>query len=122
MKKIAKYLLVFLLILLSAVVVYSYSTKRKVEISHIKQKQTIVLHKKASQNGIYGIKINIAGTIKQEAALSLMLGDQTYRTKKLKNNFSFSWSGDWYSDTARIIYVPINVESGKVIIEYEFED
>ena len=51
-----------------------------------------------------------------------MLGDTIYKEKNLENHFSFNWNSEWYSNMARIIYAPIDVESGKVVIEYEFED
>lgn len=69
MKKITKYLFGFLFLLLSVVIMNSYATKRKVRISDVKQKTIIVLQKKSSQGGIYGIKINIFGHINKRAKL-----------------------------------------------------
>ena len=94
----------------------------KTKVKDIREKEIIVLRKTPSQKSIHAIAINISGTIKGKSEISLMLGNKKYLTNELTNNFSFKWNPEWYADTAKIIYNPINVQNGNVTIRYEFED
>ncbi|MFH1645000.1 MAG: hypothetical protein ABIB11_01130 [Candidatus Omnitrophota bacterium] len=95
---------------------------QKTEIRNISTKETVILTKMPSKGNIYGIKIKISGKIEGESKISLILNDEEYKTNRLNGNFSFIWGGDWYADTAKIIYEPINAKNGNIFIEYEFED
>ncbi len=95
---------------------------QQTEIKDVRKIETIILSKKTSQGNIRGIKIKISGTLEGESKISLILNNREYKTKKLKDNFSFNWGGEWYSDTAEIIYQPINTKNGTVTINYEFKD
>ncbi len=100
----------------------SKSYNQRTEVRNIGIKETIILSKIPSKGNIHGIKIKISGKIKGESQVSLILNNEEYKTNKLEGNFSFSWGGDWYADTAKIIYEPVNVKNGNVSIEYEFKD
>ncbi len=50
-----------------------------------------------------------------------MLNEKPYNTENITGNVSFNWGGDWYSDSATIIYKATNVTEGNLIIEYNFE-
>ncbi len=93
---------------------------QQVGIKNVKNGETIILRKLTSQGNAYGIKIKIFGYINEEAKISLILNQEEYKTEILKGNFTFEWGGDWYADTAEVIYKPINVQSGKVTLKYRF--
>ena len=95
---------------------------QKIHIQNIRQKEIIILEKKDSQKNIHGIKINVSGTIKGQSEISLILNDKEYKTDKLNGDFSIDWKSDWYSNTAKLIYQPINVKKGNVCIRYEFNE
>jgi len=95
---------------------------QQTEVKDIRKKETIILSKKPSQDNIHSIKINISGTIEGESKISLILNNEEYKTNKLNGNCSFNWGGDWYADTAKIIYQPINAQNGNITIRYEFKD
>ena len=95
---------------------------QQAEIKNIKNKETIILKKLPSQGNVHGIKIKISGYINEEAKISLILNQEEYKTEILKGNFTFDWIGDWYADTAEVIYKPLNVQSGKVTLKYRFLD
>ena len=118
--KLENLLLIIVLPFLLTVCGKSYD--QHIEIKNIKTKKTIILNKKSSKGNIYGIRIKISGQIEGESKISLILNNKEYKTNKLKGNFSFNWDCDWYSDSAKIIYEPINAKDGKVLIEYEFKD
>ena len=100
---------------------FGTSLDQQVIVEDTSKKEVIILRKNPSQKYIHSIKINISGNVKGQSVISLILNNEPYKTKTLDGNFSFSWSGDWYSDIAEIIYQPIHVKDGDVIIRYEFE-
>ncbi|WP_201353068.1 hypothetical protein [Hydrogenimonas urashimensis] len=120
MKKLKKLLLIIALPLLLAACGKPYG--QNIEIKNIKTKETVILNKKSSKGNIYGIRIKISGQIEGESKISLIQNNKEYKTNKLKDNFSFIWNCDWYSDSAKIIYEPVNAKNGKVFIEYKFKD
>lgn len=120
MKKLKKLLLIIALPLLLTACGKPYG--QNIEIKNIRTKETVILNKKSSKGNIHGIRIKITGQIEGESKISLILKNKEYKTNKLKDNFSFNWGGDWYSDSAQIIYEPVNAKNGKVLIEYEFKD
>lgn len=110
-------LCLFSILFIACTKILNHQTK----VKDIREKEIIVLRKSPSQKSIHAIKINISGTIKGKSEISLMLGNKKYLTNELTNNFSFNWNPEWYADTAKIIYNPINVKNGNVTIRYEFE-
>ncbi len=97
------------------------SFNQQIEIKDIRKKEIIILRKNLSQRYIHNIKINISGTIKGQSTISLILNNKEYKINKLNGDFSFNWGGDWYDDTAKIIYQPISTQNGNVTIQYKFE-
>jgi hypothetical protein len=91
-------------------------------VKDVTQSETIILHKKAQQTNIHSISIKIFGFIEKQSHISLLLNAKEYKVETLKGKFSFTWGGEWYSDTAEIFYQPINVAKGKVTIRYTFKD
>jgi hypothetical protein len=91
-----------------------------VAVKDVCQAETLVIGKKTGNNTITGFRISGTGEIDGEAAISLLLGGEPYRVEKLSGKVEFKWGGDWYADTARIRYEPVNVRSGKVVLRYEF--
>jgi hypothetical protein len=70
---------------------------------------------------IYAIHIRCSGKIDGQAEISLILNGKPYKTEQLNGKVSFSWSGDWYSDSAEIQYKPIKVSSGVLNFSYAFK-
>lgn len=90
-------------------------------IADVTNEQLIVL-RNTKPGPVYALAIKCSGSIEGEAALSLMLSNgEPYATKQLKGSTSVVLTGgDWYSDTAELLYRPIAVRSGSLLIEYEF--
>src|SRR5262245_61784172 len=87
----------------------------EVRLADVQRPQVIMLKKEPNAIGIRG-----RGNLDGEAHVSLMLNGNPYKTERLNGKVSFSWGGDWYSDTAEIRYEPINVKSGELIVQYQF--
>jgi len=68
------------------------------------------------------MRIRGSGRLDGEAEIVLMLNGKPYKTEKMKGNIKFTWGGDWYADSITLIYRPLNVESGILILEYWFND
>ena len=104
-----------LLFLLTACGTYDGS----VSVGDVTTEQSIVL--KNSKGGrVYSYSIRGTGHIDGKATATLMLDGKPYRTEQLDGPVRFKWGGDWYSDTAVIVYRPDGVRSGTLIIEYGF--
>jgi hypothetical protein len=92
----------------------------EVKLADVQTPQVIVLKKEPNAGNIHGIGIRGRRNLDGEAHVSLMLNGNPYKTERLNAKVSFSWIGDWYSETADIRYEPINVKSGELIVEYQF--
>lgn len=119
MKKNIHYILIILLIVLC---VSCSKYDQKLSITDIQKPQAITLYKKVNQRGVYAMGIQGSGNLIGNAQLILMLNDQPYKTEQLNGKISFTWSGDWYSDSMEVRYQPGKVESGNLDIEYAFYD
>ena len=91
------------------------------DISDSSKKQTIILKKKSGEGNVHAINITGEGDINGEATIALILNGEPYKTEKLSGRINFQWGGDWYADTAEIIYEPQKVTKGKISLNYKFE-
>lgn len=67
--------------------------------------------------GVSGIKIIISGNIKGEAEIIARYGD----TLKLKTgSINDSITGDFYSNTCPLIFIPLGSTEGEIFINYHF--
>ena len=93
---------------------------RTLKLSNLNREQTITLKKNESQKNIVGLHIKINGFIVGNATISLMEDDKSYRSIGINGNFNFLWNSEWYSDSAKIRYHPIDANSGEINIQYSF--
>jgi hypothetical protein len=114
--RIKIYAVIFLSVLLATCTNYDH----KILFSNVPIKQTIVLSNNSGKGNVYSIAIRTHGYINGRAQISLILNTSKYKTEQIGGNVNFNWGGDWYSDTAEILYEPHNVKSGELIIEYKF--
>lgn len=91
-------------------------------ITALDQKQEILLEKDPAQGNIHGISIRGSGKLGGEARISLLLDGKPYKVETLSGPIDFKWGGDWYSDEAEILYEPIHVTSGQLILQYSFKE
>jgi hypothetical protein len=89
-------------------------------VDNVSNAQTIVLKNDSANKHPFGISIEVSGKIDGQANIYLMLKGKSYKSEIIKNHFSFTWSTDWYSDSAEIKYEPIGVKEGNVMIKYSF--
>lgn len=89
----------------------------RVAVQDVNQPETLVLEDKRKGN-TYAYSISGSGELDGEATFTLLLGEEPYRVERVSGRFAFRWGGDWYSDTARVRYEPINVKSGKAVLRY----
>lgn len=95
---------------------------QRLEITDLRKPQIITIHKKPDQGNIYSLSIRCTGKLNGEARISRVLDGKPYNTNKLSGDVNFSWGGDWYANSVEIKYEPLQVNSGKLIIEYKFHD
>ncbi len=93
-----------------------------IEITDVSKPDTIVLFKDKSQRNIHSISIEISGDIDGKAEMIQLMGGAPYNTQNVDKSFKFRWGGDWYSDSAIIIYTPSRVTKGKLKIAYRFNE
>jgi hypothetical protein len=95
---------------------------QKIEIKDLNKQQIITLNKESNQSNIHSIRIRGIGKIDGKANIFLLLNQKPYKAEELTDKVKFSWGGDWYSNSAELMYVPISVKSGTLSIEYKFLD
>lgn len=81
-----------------------------------------VFKKLAGQGNIHGFELKGDGYIDGKAEITLFLNGTPYRTEKLHGDVSFNWNGDWYADSAEVVYKPATVKYGHLTVLYGFKD
>jgi hypothetical protein len=90
-------------------------------VRNVREAETLVLGRETGSPYTWAISIRGSGRIDGEATISLLMGEgRPYQTEHLSGTVDFEWSGDWYSETARVRYEPVNVRSGNVVLRYRF--
>ncbi len=95
---------------------------QKTTFTAISEPATIALKARPGQKLIHAIHIRCSGTIDGQAQISLILNGKPYKTEDISGKVSFTWGGDWYSDSAEIQYKPEKVGSGVLNFRYSFKD
>ena len=98
----------------------SFIKMPSVSVSDVMRNETLVLGTKTGKPYTHGVTIRGSGEIDGDATISLMLNGETYKVAKLHGSIDFEWGGDWYSETAEVLYEPTNVRSGNVALHYKF--
>lgn len=93
---------------------------QSVSIADTGKDQVVVLKKDSGLGKVYALSIQGHGNIDGKATIMLMLNGKPYKTEHLENKVNFEWGGDWYLDEAEIRYIPKNVSSGNISLEYNF--
>ena len=94
-----------------------------VDVRDVAKEENLILKKEKGQEHIHRLDIKIVGELDGDAEMSLMLNGKVYETAELSGMFDLKmYGGDWYSDSAELIYEPLNAKSGKVTIVYKFFD
>ncbi len=92
----------------------------ELRIQEVNKTQPITIRKNKNTGFVHSISIQGSGTLVGRAKISLMEGDILRNKEDLSSDINFNWSGDWYSDTAEIIYEPSGVLSGELVLKYSF--
>jgi|GEM_PF-1151236 hypothetical protein len=92
----------------------------ELRIQEVAKTQLITIRKHLNTGFVYSISIQGSGTLVGMAKISLMEGDILRNKEDLSGDISFHWGGDWYSDTAEIVYEPSGVPSGELVLKYIF--
>jgi hypothetical protein len=96
-----------------------FTVRPPVRVQNVRQPETIVLGQKTGKH-VHGLTVHGIGDLDGEAAISLMVNGQPYRSEDLKGKVDFKWDGDYYSETAEFRYEPKDVRGGNVELHYEF--
>jgi hypothetical protein len=88
-------------------------------IADVSKSETITIKANGSGNA-YALDVRGVGKIVGDATITLMLNGAPYKTESLGGIVDFKWGGDWYSNTAEIVYRPMRVNSGSLVLKYEF--
>jgi hypothetical protein len=99
-----------------------FSGSQNYEIKDVTRPEVVILEKEYKQENVHAIAISGKGHISGKATLILILNEKPYKTLNLSGKINFQWNGDWYSDTAEIVYRPLSVDVGQLQITYRFED
>jgi hypothetical protein len=91
----------------------------QVSVADVTKEEVIILKKEPGKGFVHTISIHGSGNIDGEARILWIVGGSP-QTESLKGKVNFTWSGDWFSDTAEIRYEPVNVSKGGLVIEYHF--
>lgn len=115
------FLLITLIVLLFIIVACSPdsgkdSSKGLVKISNVTKEQSINIATSGSDSSISGLTIHCRGYIDGKATLRA----SNWEPKILSGNIDWHIYHDWFFATCIIKYMPENVKSGNLIIEYEF--
>ena len=111
-----KLIYIFLFLIITSCTQYD----AEVNITDVTKPQTIIL-KNNKKGNVYAFEVHVSGFIQGDAEITLMLNKKPYKTKKISNEVSFKFSGDWYTNETTIIYKSSNVSGGNLQIEYYFE-
>ncbi len=93
---------------------------QKVSIFDVTKTEVLIL-KSDKKGKVISLKVLGDGVLRGKAHLSLMLNGKPYKTEMLTGNIKFEWGGDWYADSATIIYSPVNVNAGNLSLRYRFK-
>lgn len=93
-----------------------------VAVTDVTKEEVIVLTNPSS-GPVHALAIRVTGHIDGEATLSVAYEGKLYDTATVKGaGTTRVRGGDWYSDSAVVLYRPTNVTAGELIIEYEFSN
>lgn len=98
------------------------SSNRIYEIKNVTKNETINLKKGPNKGNIHALSISGSGNIDGTAEISLILNEKPYKHETISGSFNFKWSGDWYSNEAKVQYSPHAVSKGTITIRYKFHD
>lgn len=96
-----------------------HACSQRQAIVDVTKPQTLTLKCDATRK-VHALEINGSGRIEGDATIALMLNGAPYKSETLRGNIDFKWNGDWYSDSAEIVYSPRSVTSGELTLTYEF--
>jgi len=94
-----------------------------VEIHDVTKAQTLILKKRFFQDTIESMYVEGSGFIDGKARIQRIIdspGGGPYDDDEISGKVHFQWGGDWYSDTAKIRYIPENVKSGYIKLTFSF--
>jgi len=92
-----------------------------ISVRDVREAETLILGQGTGNPGTWALSIRGSGQVDGEATVSLLLGEgRPYHVQRLSGKVDFEWSGDWYSETAKVRYEPVSVRSGKVVLHHRF--
>src|SRR5215469_6043102 len=80
----------------------------------------LTLQARPGQDHIYSLDVVGIGSVDGDADICLVLNGSAYKPVRLHGRVRFVWGGDWYSPTATVRYIPVQVKSGSVLLRYRF--
>jgi len=98
-------------------------TNRTYKIDDVSKKETILLYKMKVQEHVYGFFVQIRGHIDGSAKFKFYNSSGKgffYKYKTVSGDVDIRWSGDWYTETIEMEYLPIDVKGGELSLEYSF--
>jgi hypothetical protein len=95
---------------------------KKYKIKDVTKAKVILLKKESFQKHIHSVYIKIDGHIKGSASVVFKHNNKLLSKKVISGSVNFNSSGEWYSDSITIKYIPSLVKSGNLVIRYRFED
>lgn len=122
MKKLLIKIVVIAAIAGAGFFLYQVFMPKDITIDDLGSTQTVIIEKKHGQGEIGRLELTVTGSFRGEGVGDVMLkdGNSLVRKKEVKGTFKHDMSGIWYSNTAKIEYIPVNPDKGYVTIKYKF--
>ena len=123
MKKILLIIILLLLVLYYIDTQTHCITNRIYKLENVSKKQTIMLYKIKTQEHVHHYFVHIIGHLDGSTKIKLyqsLKNKNPYKSAKITGDIDIKWGGDWYVDTLRIEYEPIDVKEGQLSLEYAF--
>ena len=91
------------------------------EILDVTKQEIVTLNKVNSEGNVHGLSIVGKGYLEGTAEIIIFLNEKPYKIESLSGNVNFSLGGDWYSESVKVEYKPLSVQSGVLALEYKFK-
>ena len=101
---------------------YSQNVGIEKELILDSTKKELIIKKRLEQADVFSLELEINGSTKNNFGIRIMDSTQVIQDARVKGgkNSSFTYFGDWYSDSVILEFYPDKSESGKLNISCRF--
>ena len=74
----------------------------------------------SSASKVDSLEVAVDGQIKGRAEIQLWRGEKMEQSRRIQDDVHVKLGGEWYSDSAKIKYLPFEVTGGSIRVRYAF--